>query len=343
MITIPSDTVRALVNSDVVSKTDYRPSTLTNLQHKVDSVSVEQLAAARQLVYGEEFNLAPLRASGDTEAAQTLEIAYGYSRYLALRKKRNSDEAGRRSIEILNARSSIGATDVFAALPTPRYRDDQGHKTRRVSLSKGYNGDQDYLDLGLRMAFHDILDPVKGYLGNAQLEMFNVELRGFTDREKISELQVQQVRLVDIMSLSPRDALLKPISWRVSAGGRRLFDTMSLTPYLRVGFGYSYALSEGISGYGLVDTEVDISSHLSDGYHLAAGPVLGLILQRSYWSVNAELKSLVDLGGEKFSAEYAAVGVARHFEQFQLRLEANTYDSERGHESGAKISAHYYF
>ncbi|NOX75992.1 MAG: DUF4105 domain-containing protein, partial [Gammaproteobacteria bacterium] len=69
-----------------------------------------------------------------------------------------------------------------------------------------------YLLLGLRPAYHDLLDDERGYVKGAQINFFNLSLRYSPERQK---LRINNFTLLDIISLSSRDNFFKPVSWRL--------------------------------------------------------------------------------------------------------------------------------
>jgi hypothetical protein len=48
-------------------------------------------------------------------------------------------------------------------------RPDQGHRSGRAEISYGYENDQHFIQLSLRPALHDLIDPSGGYIDGASL------------------------------------------------------------------------------------------------------------------------------------------------------------------------------
>jgi len=89
---------------------------------------------------------------------------------------------------------------------------EQGHPTRRAGVGIGWRQDEFFEEINLRPAYHDLLDPETGYAPDAQIEFMAAKLRHY---EKHNQFRLEQLTLLDIISLSPMDALFKRYSWKV--------------------------------------------------------------------------------------------------------------------------------
>ena len=96
---------------------------------------------------------------------------------------------------------------------------DRAHDSKRAALAYGVREGRDFAQLGLRMSFHDLEDRSAGFLEGAQINIGSLDLR--VDRE---DARLQALDLVDIVSLTPRDAWFQPWSWGVRAGLERALD-----------------------------------------------------------------------------------------------------------------------
>ncbi len=321
---IPADTVRVVVDSGLVRQTHFRPSTLTGLNHQIEALDGAQLHTVKQLVLDAKTPSEQIAHLSPLEQAQLLDTAYQYARYLAVRKKNPDPKLGQRSIALLSARSKLAPTQAFAPIPRPEVRDDQGHATRRFETRYGFDGSANFWQLGLRMAYHDLLDPAPGYLQGARLEMFHLQARhtfseGLGGNERT---RLQTLGLLDITSLSPRNALVTPLSWRVNTGWKRfeLLDE-ALMAHLNAGFGFSRH-AWGQTWYGLLDQELDLDNDIDKGYRLASGPMLGWLWQTSHWNVWLEGRAYADLLGAELQHRSALFGLSYSWTRdWQLRFE----------------------
>jgi hypothetical protein len=343
---IPSDTVRVVVDSGLIKDTHYRPSTLSELNHQIASLSGEQLEQAKQLVLDARAPAEQIAHLSIAEQARLLDTAYQYARYLAVRKKKNDPNLGPRTIALLSARSKLDVEKAFDPIPRPAVRDDEGHATRRFESRYGHDGDNHYLQFGLRMAYHDLLDPIAGYLQGARLEMFHLQGRhtfgdepGQQDRTRL-----QSVGLIDIASLSPRNALLTPLSWRVHTGWKR-FEPFAdeLIAHLNVGFGLTWRAFDQ-TWYGLVDNELNLDNDIDKAHRLASGPMLGWLWQTPDWSVWLEGRGYYDWSGAEFKHRQVLLGFSQPItKQWQWRLEVQHDRLYEAKETQGSLGLMYYF
>ncbi|MGB5325624.1 MAG: DUF4105 domain-containing protein [Pseudomonadales bacterium] len=344
---IPADTVRAVVEAGIVAETSYRPSILTQMQNKYTSLAPAQQALAAALA---EPAAATLNVFDRVElleeesAARVLEVAYDYGRFRAIKAKHSSDAASAHSIDLLTRRSRLTSKKLFGDIERPMYRDDEGHHTRRLSITAGNDGVRDYESIALRMAFHDALDPPQGYLPFASLAMINTELRRLHGSSfRSAELQLQKLALIDISSIAPGNIMLNPTSWRVSAGARRLYEVAALAPFIDVGFGRARQWGAWLA-YGFVDAGLDVGKPLHDGYQFALGPALGLLRQSSTWSAQFEASFRANDQGREHDTGLAEITLARHFGiRQQLRWRMQYFDSGDAGEVTNQLSWRHFF
>jgi hypothetical protein len=123
----------------------------------------------------------------------------------------------------------------------------------------------------------------------------------FTD----SQLKLQKLDLVDIISLAPVDALFQPVSWKVKAGlAQRVMDDgqdhliFQLTP----GGGIAYRLGRlGIS-YLMAETDVTVGEDLRDKYALGIGGSLGILASiTDRWTASLAVRGLYYGVGDRHS------------------------------------------
>ncbi|WP_369600099.1 DUF4105 domain-containing protein [Hahella sp. SMD15-11] len=319
---IPADTVRALNRAGLIREARFRPSSLTRMRAMQEQMTDEDKDLAKALVTGEVTALPD--GLDETRKAQILELAFQYTRYLTIKKKREGEALPRLSLKLLSQRSKLDTTHAFREPEPPATRDDQGHRSHRHQFTLGHTDNQAYLEYGLRMAYHDWLDPAPGYIKGAHLEMFHARLRYLTEDERV---QIQEIRLLDIASLTPRDTFLKPLSWFVSTGFRRPASAGApLVAYLRAGPGLSYAFM-GQQVAFLLSTELDADTDLDKGYHLGSGPGIVWLSQHPGWSVLAEWTRRYDLAGARFHQQSTRVGISAYQSvDRQLRLEGTYHD-----------------
>ncbi|MDX1756994.1 MAG: DUF4105 domain-containing protein [Marinobacter sp.] len=288
---IPSDTVRWVVDKELVAGIHYRPSAATSVSYALDRLPEAQRELAADLANGRAPVTAPVLAElDDRSRARLLDATYDYVRYQSEAEGWPRDYAAPLSHNLLRARSEIDGTTEPLHPPTPGIRDDQGHDTFRISLAGGRWHDRNFSQLTLRPAYHDLLDPPAGYRGGAQLQFLRLDARLYTDND---ELQLERLVGVEIRSLSPRNEFFSPLSWQVGFGGRRtdLGDDRVFTPYLEGGAGGSWRLSPASQVFALATADLEIDDDIRRGYDFAPGADLGLLYQSHRTSLLSGIRS----------------------------------------------------
>lgn len=331
---MPIDTIRSLIDSDRVESVEYRPSSgvvlnqqqaqLNNLQKKW----AKNLALDPSLVLDSKF-----QQLTELEQAQVLEVSISYLRYLVIKKKQRSPENRKRSITLLSARSKIPLQNVFDPIKEPSIRDDEGHLTQRMNIYVGQQNDDEFIDVGFRIAYHELMDLPDGFIKGGQIEMGSVILRGVNETDQKNDednlkLRLQKFSFINILSLGARDHFQQPISWRVNVGlDRFLLEDSDLFTHLDVAGGYSYDIGFNKNDlgqvYGLLEGRLKATGQFDEDYQLSAGAQLGWLYQGSQWQMNAYASYMPSLLGEEF--DYSDISVSlgsRLSKNVQLRLEA---------------------
>ena len=272
---MPVDTVRALQQRGLVEQVRYRPSSASDMESKSAQARAQVLQAAKNIIDSEEDIAELLRELNPQEQAQALELAYAYARYLAVKKKQDSPKLRERTIQVLSARAKISESAHFAATPEPNVRDDQGHLSRRMSLSAGRSDGLSFIEAQHRIAFHDVMDLPQGFAQGAQIQMGKVGLRGWEN----GALRLQEFQVVDVLSLSHDTYFQRPIAWAVSGGFERFIgENAELYGYIKVAFGKAKNTEVG-RFYALAETQLLADDQFNHNAQLSLGPRLGWLWQ----------------------------------------------------------------
>lgn len=325
---IPADTVRAVVEEQgLLRRVTYRPARSTLLQHRQAQLSPEEVALAAELADGATAPEAPSlqQLSADRRAA-VLELAFEYLEYQRLTGKRLKREAatetGSRLRTLLLARSAVDAAP-SPPVPVPPVRPDEGHGSTRVGITVGSENDRRFTEVRLRPAYHDIYDPEAGYNRGAQIQFFNLVLRD----QAAQAWRLERLDLIDIASLSARDALLQPLSWTVNAGlVRKRFDDGDRPLIFRLsgGVGAAFAPSAGSLLYGFVDAALNAGAKFEDQYALGLGPAVGGFVDLAPGRrLGAQLRAIRYGGAEDHDRRDVGLTYAHGDLQRQWRLELN--------------------
>lgn len=341
---IPSDTVRWVVDKQLVKEVYYRPSAATSVSYSLSRLpsDIQTLAAAVAKGYV-AVDATEVQVLPDKDRARLLDATYDYVRYQSDAESWPREHAAPLSHDLLRARSQIRDVASPEAPPEPQIRDDQGHDTFRLSLGGGRMGDRNFSRLTLRPAYHDLLDPPAGYRSGAQLQFLRLDARYYTDND---ELQLEQLTGVEIRSLSPRNQFFSPLSWQVGFGGRRT-DTETnrvFVPYLEGGTGGSWPLGDRTQAFALATADLEIDDDLRRGYDAAPGADLGLLHQSNRFSLAGGVKTKAWIVSSQHRQDQAYLNGGWHFgRDFSLFAEFSREHHHDRYRSTWQIGLHAYF
>lgn len=356
---MPIDTIRSLIDSDRVESVEYRPSSGVVLNQQQAQLNNQQKRWAKDIALDPSLVSHPeFQRLTELEQAQALEVSISYLRYLVIKKKQHSPENRKRSMALLSARSKIPLQDVFEPIEEPSIRDDAGHLTQRTNVYVGQQNDDEFIDVGFRIAYHELMDLPDGFIKGGQIEMGSLTLRAVNENDQENneenlKLRLQKFSLINILSLGARDHFQQPISWRVNVGlDRFLLEGSDLFAHLDVAGGYSYDIgfSQRDLGqvYGLLEGRLKAAGQFEEDYQLSAGAQLGWLYQGSQWQMNAYASYMPSLLGEEF--DYSDVSVSlgsRLSRNLQLRVEAQRqlFSSDGNYQDGSsiKMGVNWYF
>ncbi|MDX1693995.1 MAG: DUF4105 domain-containing protein [Ketobacteraceae bacterium] len=278
---IPADTVRWVVDKDLVKAVGYRPSTSTLVQSQIQQLSQQEQHAVLALVRERQPVQEVLKTFPDkTTRARILDTSYEYSRYDTVSAERSREETAALSHRLLMARARLGQQPSLPPPQAPAVRDDQGHDTVRLGARAGQVEHRDFIELDIRPAYHDLTDIPDGYPEGTQLRFLATRLRYWT---KDNDLDLEELTLIDINSLSPRDRFFSPVSWKVAVGAIRseLVAERPLAPYLKGGAGMAVKWFDGLL-YSYLQGSLQVHRDLDQGYALGPGLQIGWVRQRSF-------------------------------------------------------------
>ncbi len=289
---IPVDTVRAIAQEKLISGIEYRPSQSTNIHHLLAQLNSQQT----QLVYklSNDASLAESEqflSHSKREQMIMLDTAYRYLRF------RQNDE-GRTEA---NARNSfillekINQYENFISLNagfSEQQRPEHGHLSKRLTLSGGEDADENFVEVKFRMSFHSLEDNINGFLEGAQINLGSFSFRATEDDFKLEHFDV-----VDIFSLTPRNAFFQPLSWRVYTGLEQqiINGENHLSAHVTGGAGVTYKPWQHGYTYGLVTLRLEANSQFEHAIEPALGFKSGLLHHFSLGTAH------LSLSGEEFS------------------------------------------
>ncbi len=272
---IPVDTVRAIENAQLIESVKFRPARATKVQFILNEMSVEQRSIV--LLLSEDFTISQSKRFTNlkvSEQKKVADLSYQYLRYQNTKEARNPVIV-KRSYQLLQLLNSYSADiNVEPTIPMP-FPPEKSHKSRRVTVSPGERLNNKYIEFGYKMSFHDLEDNKSGFLKGAQINIGSIKLRA----EDNVGLRLYQLDLVNIFSLTPKNAFFKPLSWKIYTGfERQLTKTKDqLSYHVTGGAGSSWQFLEGHQFYALAILRLETNKQLKNTIEPAIGFNTGIL------------------------------------------------------------------
>jgi hypothetical protein len=223
----------------------------------------------------------------DTADAAVLETAYDL---LDFRGEQNSATA--KALLEVRSRVAESAPSLSFVYEAP----ETGHASARTDAGVGRSNGSDYIALGIRPGFHDLVDDARGYIPGAEINVLQMHLRYFTDDDS---LQLERLRFIDVVSLSPVLSWYTPLSWLMDFKLERTYldaDSTAVPLVLRGGAGFSTDAGV-LKLYGLMIGDAEYSQRFNDDYTLLAGLQLGLLADMGFGQLHATVESDATVAG----------------------------------------------
>ena len=219
--TFPTDGVRMIAQEpDLVSDVTFRPSRATQIRRGREALSLDERRWLARIVDEPatailaEFTTLPAQRQ-----ALVLDVASDYLLYRAATMRGDPSIYQKRNQSVLVARSKLRVPPGAGAIVPFTGPPEQGHKIMRAGLGFGWREGEPFSELNFRLAFHDLLDPEYGYTPDAQIEALGISLRHYPDSH---HTRIERLTVVNIVSLSPVNALFRSPSWKIDTG----FETL---------------------------------------------------------------------------------------------------------------------
>ena len=268
---IPSETIKKIMSvPGAVTQVSFRPSLRRKMLQKVKSLSGDQKKQL-QSVLSKEI---PPQAVRDPFV---LDAAIANLFYEKQEKEGVLEEADKKlQASLLLQRSQLGKVpekdqaDIYQSVET---RPDLGHYSYRASISPGFfyfspqSSSGFFQELGIKSAYHDLLNKDLGYLRFSQIDFPNVYFRFYPNEQKV---RLEKFELLHITSLFPLGFIEKRPSWKLQVGYVSARDLPSETTglfRLESGLGATVELwNEKNVIYFLVLGHLEAGSPLDKGY-----------------------------------------------------------------------------
>lgn len=309
--TIPSDTLRAVRRQPgFAGDGERRPSARSALLAQRTLLSRHEAWLTERLLKPGDHtaDLNPL--PGDRQAL-VLDTARDLLRYRSGYAPDQPATVGEKEQQLLLRRSAIDASTVpLPSDPELSVSPDRGHRTGRIAFTQGVSNRSAFQELQLRPALQDLDDSAYGYLPGSQLEMFNTRIR-YDDRRKTPYLE--ELSLVDIVSLPSWDAWVHKPSWKVNAGARVAHELNkdpenSLYFGLNTGPGISLKIASPLRVFAFAEIDGGAGAPWRAGGRFGAGGSAGVLFEfNRYWRVRAQVQQIHYVIGDPDSTTHVEV------------------------------------
>ncbi|MCP1443354.1 hypothetical protein J3D54_002486 [Pseudomonas sp. GGS8] len=291
---IPTDTVKAVKQAGLVESIEYRPSRERELLSRAEPLTdKEQQWVLKVSADQKQLQEPAFKAQPRERQALIIDAAYRLERYRANGQERDPQRA-QRSFELLRAINQNPPPELDIARPG---LPEDGHESRTWQVGIGTRGDKAFGEYGLRMAYHDLNDNAESFPLGAQIEILQMKLRQYEG----NHWQLQQLDLATIRSLTPRNALLQPLSWQVTGGLERVpgkHDDQTLVSHVNGGGGGTWQLGDDMLGFALGTVRVEHNNDFAGFIAPAAGFNSGLLWKNPLGNFSLEAKGDYFTNGE---------------------------------------------
>lgn len=309
---IPIDTVRAVLDEEgLLRRTVYRPSGMTRITDLRDRLADDDQDLALALSQGAVAPDDAAVSEGASERqALILELAQSLLQYRLNTGALGRDIVAPRSLRLLQARAALplSAGAATHVIEPPAVRPDEGHESVRLNLSVGMTGANPFVELGLRPAYHDLVDPPDGYPSGAAIEILGARARTYIGDDLP---RLEDFTAAGIKSMAVRDEFFQPISWRAKFGVERFRDDADDAGWLvglvegAAGGTWSVGGGGGASVSALLGASVFADRDWPKARIAGAGPELGLSLPlTSWWTTRLEARWQAVAGSDRLSDRY---------------------------------------
>lgn len=334
---VPVNTVRAIEGAGLIASRLYRPSKAVELEQAGEALSADERRLALRLMKDMSLSEGPeYQALAPERRHLVARAAYQAGRFRD-RGRDNTEQAAANSYAMLRLMHANPAPEL-AAVRSPE-PPERGHATQMLALSGGQREDNGFAEIQYRLTYHDWLDNNRGFLDGAWIEALNLRVR----REESDRWRLWQMDLVNIRSLAPRTAFVRPTSWFVHAGIDRpeVAGQRDATRFVRGGPGLAWRVG-GWLPYGYLQARLENNDNVEPFFNGGGGAELGVLRHGSHYSFHLSAESL-----------YFADDQYRHRGQIGLQLPINQQNGIRlsashddwrgGRETSWTMTWRYYF
>lgn len=281
VFTIPADTIRLLHKEGLLDDGKRRESTYSKLVRLSEDLTNEELRIAKSISKKPEMAKELVAGINDQKASKILDVAIEAFDYANFEKVLLDDPKTKEIKEnILIARAvnpviTHDEGDKRAKFESPAL----SHSPIRIGLSEGYlDQTGKRTNFEFRSSLHDMLDPPRGSLKEAQLEVGKISFSLIDRFYRDPGIALQNLTIFSIKNYPEQNFWTSPLSWEIEVGAKELpqytcFDCPAV--FLNGSIGNSLNLGhQKFLVSLLMNMEVDFQSMFVNNYLVGMGPKL---------------------------------------------------------------------
>jgi len=349
--TIPVDTLKVMAERGLIKDARFYPSLAGTINQRRSQMNDHE----QQLVldaerHGIDYSINHIKQLEPERQVKVLDLLTDYLRYQKIEDSETkvSSKLSHAERKVLLHRSKLKLTDGPLVVEQSGVSPEQGHDTSRIGTATGLINDINYVDIEWRPAYHDILDSSQGFVSNSGLEFMKLKLRYLPDT---NEAQLQQVSILNIESLEPRDNFFSGFSWHTTVGWEKvLLDTSEKwhdSSYFNAGTGVAYELSPNFDSmlYAYIDMKILLGGGYEDNYSFLPGLSAGYIVEPVQgWRLNLTTNYYKGVLGDKltnYQVNLSQSFTVSHSVNVRLNLAREKFSNLQGNKVEAQLF--YYF
>ena len=336
---VPLDTIKYLYKRALITNETYRPSLVTKMEtitkglnHK-DKILIQKIALGKTdpIIIKKKIKTPNLQVKILDASVRDLEFL---SKKMYIPKKLYT----KRFLNILKVRSKIDIISNYK-YPTPQNPLDS-HYSKKIKISLG-NDNKFFTQLNYRMCYHQLNDIDTGYKKGSSLSFGDFATRIYNNKTYF-----EKIGLIEIKSLSKRDTLFKPLSWKVNVGFYQKYtseNNQHLTFNLNTGGGITEKFND-IYFYSLLSPDLLINKNFSNGYSLGIGLDNGVMYSSQSYKILISIPFYRYIIGDIHSSFKSSLIIIKNLNQnnsitFQIN---NTYNYSKNHLESLVGFNHYF-
>ena len=286
---IPLDTFKAAYRAKGLAKgANYRPSRQNKIKYRYKMMDDEQKKAYLKIIKTKNFELP--EDMPESKKADVLETAYQYVQYQYVAKDLELKEYRRQSFDALRSRSKLkekGSIDDLSEGKSPLF----AHESMRLVMGGGVRNGESFEEIAYRPAYQSLTDNTFGLPRGAEINFLETSFRHYNERNKTV---LHNFDLLKIRSISPIDQMFRPMSFQLKANIERWQNPQTENEgyigNLAVGTGGTYALSDNIWGFVIINTKGAYGGFLPHNSWLAMSANIGVLADFDRWKILGEIE-----------------------------------------------------